>query len=46
MTLRELLATWVVHDLAHLGQIARVLAKHHGADVGPWRAYLSILGSS
>jgi len=46
VTLRELLATWVVHDLAHLGQIARVLAKHHGPDVGPWRAYLSILGPS
>ncbi len=43
VTLRELLATWVVHDLSHLAQIARVLAKHHAADVGPWRAYLPIL---
>ncbi len=43
VTLRELLSTWVVHDLSHLAQIARVLAKHHAADVGPWRAYLPIL---
>jgi len=43
VTVRELLATWVAHDLAHLGQIARVMAKRYAADVGPWRAYLSIL---
>lgn len=43
VTLRELLATWVVHDLDHTAQIARVLAKHVGDRVGPWRAYLSIL---
>ncbi|HED66297.1 MAG TPA: DinB family protein [Planctomycetes bacterium] len=43
VTVLELLATWVVHDLEHLGQIARVLAKHHAGDVGPWRAYLPIL---
>ena len=41
--LRQLLATWVAHDLGHLAQIARVLAKRHTADVGPWRAYLSVL---
>jgi uncharacterized damage-inducible protein DinB len=43
VTLRELLATWVVHDLGHLGQIARVLAKQYGGEVGPWRAYLPVL---
>lgn len=43
VTLRELLATWVVHDLGHVAQIARVLAKRHTADVGPWRAYLPVL---
>lgn len=43
VTLRELLATWVVHDLGHVAQIARVLAKRHSADVGPWRAYLPVL---
>lgn len=42
-TLRELLATWAVHDLNHLAQISRVLAKRSADDVGPWRAYLSIL---
>jgi len=44
VTLGQLLATWVVHDLGHLRQVARVLAKHHASAVGPWRAYLSILG--
>ena len=43
VTLAELLATWVVHDLGHLGQIARVQAKRWSAEVGPWRAYLPVL---
>lgn len=43
VTLRELLATWVVHDLGHVAQIARVLAKRHTQEVGPWRAYLPVL---
>lgn len=43
VTLRQLLATWVVHDLDHIGQIARVMAKAYRDEVGPWRAYLSIL---
>ncbi len=43
VTLNQLLSTWVVHDLSHLGQIARVMAKHMAEDVGPWRAYLPIL---
>ena len=43
VTLRQHLATWVAHDLTHLSQIARVMAKRYGADVGPWKAYLSIL---
>lgn len=44
VTLGQLLATWVVHDLDHIGQVARVLAKYHSSNVGPWTAYLSILG--
>lgn len=44
VTLRQLLATWAVHDLNHIGQIARVMAKQYGDEVGVWRAYLSILG--
>lgn len=43
VTLEQLLATWVAHDLAHLGQIARVMAKQYRDAVGPWRAYLSIM---
>lgn len=43
VTLRELLATWVVHDLDHTAQIARALAYQYRDEVGPWRAYLPIL---
>ena len=38
------LATWVVHDLTHISQIVRVLARQYSDAVGPWRAYLSVLG--
>jgi hypothetical protein len=41
--LSQLLATWVVHDLTHLSQICRVLAKRNRSAVGPWHAYLRIL---
>lgn len=44
VTLGQHLATWVAHDLGHLGQIVRVMARQYGAAVGPWRKYLSILG--
>lgn len=43
VTLRQLLATWTVHDLGHLAQIARVMAKGYSEEVGPWGAYLPIL---
>jgi hypothetical protein len=43
VTLMELLATWVVHDLGHLAQTARVLAKQYREAVGPWREYLPVL---
>lgn len=43
VTASQLLATWVAHDLGHLGQIARVMAKQYRDAVGPWHAYLSIL---
>lgn len=42
VTLSQLLATWVAHDLGHLLQIARVMARRYGEDVGPWTAYLSV----
>jgi hypothetical protein len=44
VTLRQLLATWVAHDLGHVAQTARVLAKQYRDAVGPWRAYLPVLG--
>ncbi len=40
---KELLSTWVVHDLTHMNQILRVMAKRYQQDVGPWKALLSIL---
>jgi hypothetical protein len=43
VTLRELLASWAVHDLDHIAQIYAGLAGSHDADVGPWRRYLGIL---
>jgi len=43
VTLGQLLATWVVHDLTHIRQIATAMAKKYAVEVGPWRQYLSIL---
>ena len=43
VTLTQLLATWVVHDLNHLAQISRVMAKQYKEEVGPWIEYLKIL---
>jgi uncharacterized damage-inducible protein DinB len=43
VTLGQLLATWVAHDLDHVGQIARTMAKVYKDATGPWSAYLSIL---
>ncbi|MBE0594142.1 MAG: DinB family protein [Gemmatimonadales bacterium] len=46
VTLRQLLATWTVHDLGHIAQIVRTMAARYTADVGPWRVYLRILGTA
>ena len=43
VTLRQLLSTWVAHDLGHVAQTARVMAKQYRDAVGPWRAYLPVL---
>ncbi len=43
VTLSELLATWAAHDLGHIAQVVRVLAKQYKNDVGPWKAYLTIV---
>jgi hypothetical protein len=44
VTLGQLLATWVAHDLNHLGQIARVMGRQYTSAVGPWVEYLPMLG--
>ena len=43
VTLGELISSWVVHDLTHLNQIHRVMAKQYSETVGPWKQYMSIL---
>lgn len=43
VSLRELLTTWAVHDLDHIGQIHAGMAGSHDAEVGPWKVYLGIL---
>lgn len=45
VTLKQLLATWTVHDLDHISQISRVMAKQYKEDVGPWTQYLKVLNS-
>lgn len=45
VSLRQLLASWVVHDLGHIGQAVRVMAKQFDEEVGPWKAYLPVLQS-
>jgi hypothetical protein len=46
VTLRQLLATWAAHDLDHVVQISRVLARQYSDAVGPWRAYLRIISGA
>ena len=43
VTLKELLATWVAHDLDHIAQIVRVMAKQYAVEVGPWQQYISLI---
>ena len=43
VTLSQLLATWVVHDLTHVHQISRIMAHQYREAVGPWSAYLGVL---
>jgi uncharacterized damage-inducible protein DinB len=45
VNLGQLLATWVAHDLSHLGQIARVMGRQYTEAVGPWVEYLPMLSS-
>ncbi len=43
VTLAQLIATWTIHDLNHIAQIARVMSKQYKSATGPWIEYLSIL---
>jgi hypothetical protein len=43
VTVRQLLATWTAHDLDHIVQISRTMAKRYRQDVGPWTEYLSVM---
>ena len=43
VSLRQLLAAWVAHDLGHVAQTTRVMAKQYRESVGPWRVYLPVL---
>ena len=43
VTLRNLLSTWVVHDLTHIAQVTRVMAKQYSGEIGPWSSFFRIL---
>ena len=43
VTLKQLLASWVAHDLGHIAQITRVMAKQYKDEVGPWKQYMGVL---
>ena len=43
VTLRQLLSAWVVHDLGHVAQVARVMAKQYREEIGPWIPYLPVV---
>ena len=43
VTLKQLLSAWVVHDLGHIVQISRVMAKQYKEETGPWTKYLKVL---
>ncbi len=43
VTLRQLLSTWVIHDLTHISQVTRVMAKQYKEEIGPWIEYFRIM---
>ena len=45
VSLKQLLSSWVVHDLGHLAQISRVMAKQYKEEVGPWVQFMKILNT-
>lgn len=46
VTMKNLIAAWVVHDMGHIAQVSRVMAKQYKNEVGPWPKYLTILNST
>jgi hypothetical protein len=46
VTLRQLLAAWVVHDFNHFNQIVKTMAKQYAGAIGPWREFLPIIDAS
>ena len=43
VTLRQLLSNWTAHDLAHILQISRTMARRYRTEVGPWVQFLSVM---
>ena len=43
VTLKQLLSTWVIHDLTHIAQISRVMAKQYKSEIGPWVEYFRVM---
>lgn len=43
VTLRQLLSTWVIHDLTHIAQVTRVMAKQYKSEIGPWIEFFRIM---
>ncbi len=43
VTLKQLLSTWTIHDMAHVNQVSRVMVKYYADDVGPWKKYIKLL---
>ena len=43
VNLKQLLSTWVVHDLGHINQITRVMSKQYASEVGPWTEFIGVL---
>lgn len=46
VTMKNLIAAWLVHDMGHITQVSRVIAKQYKDEVGPWPKYLTILNST
>lgn len=43
INLKNMLAAWVIHDLGHIAQVSRVMAKQYKNEIGPWTQYLTIV---